>query len=297
MSSKRSQDSKTNLGKNWQDWVSRSLLQGTKPIAIYNTMRKDGFSLNQIEAALGQRHPLIELDGFGRDKSERIVDYKAVSNCALTKIDRPEIRQIQTRKAQVYVWRDFLSPEECLSLIELTDSHLIDSEITGLQAQRDAGFRTSRTCFLDELDNPMVTVLSEKISNAMGLSLDWSEPNQAQKYEIDQEFKAHTDYFTPGGIQSVDEIRARGQRTWTFMIYLNDVEAGGATRFKKLEKTFKPVAGQALIWNSLTPEGDVNPWTVHHGMKVRKGHKYVITKWFRDKGNGPMTTPDHESTT
>lgn len=67
------------------------------------------------------------------------------------------------------------------------------------------------------------------------------------------------------------------------MIYLNEVVAGGATRFKTVGKTFQPEAGKLLCWNNRRPDGSVNPNTLHHGMKVRKGVKYVITKWYREK--------------
>ena len=30
------------------------------------------------------------------------------------------------------------------------------------------------------------------------------------------------------------------------------------------------------------PDGTLNPATLHHGMKVRSGVKYVITKWYRE---------------
>jgi prolyl 4-hydroxylase len=29
------------------------------------------------------------------------------------------------------------------------------------------------------------------------------------------------------------------------------------------------------------PDGAPNPATLHQGMKVRRGTKYVLTKWFR----------------
>ncbi|HEX7694798.1 MAG TPA: oxygenase, partial [Sphingomonas sp.] len=31
------------------------------------------------------------------------------------------------------------------------------------------------------------------------------------------------------------------------------------------------------------PDGSPNPSTIHQGMKVRAGTKYVITKWFRER--------------
>jgi prolyl 4-hydroxylase len=106
---------------------------------------------------------------------------------------------------------------------------------------------------------------------------------QGQRYAGGQEFKPHTDYFTPGGRDFDKFCTLSGNRTWTFMIYLNEVTAGGATRFKVLDKTFQPEAGKLLCWNNRLADGNVNPATLHHGMKVRKGVKYVITKWYREK--------------
>jgi prolyl 4-hydroxylase len=67
------------------------------------------------------------------------------------------------------------------------------------------------------------------------------------------------------------------------MIYLNEPEEGGATRFKTIGKTVQPETGKLLTWNNLLPDGRQNPATLHQGMKVRRGVKYVLTKWFRQR--------------
>ena len=67
------------------------------------------------------------------------------------------------------------------------------------------------------------------------------------------------------------------------MIYLNEPEAGGATRFKVVKKSFQPETGKLVCWNNRRPDQSINPNTMHHGMKVRKGTKYVITKWYRER--------------
>ena len=72
-----------------------------------------------------------------------------------------------------------------------------------------------------------------------------------------------------------------GQRTWTAMVYLNDVESGGETRFKFLNKSFKPKRGQLLLWNNLYKNGIPNFKTLHEALPPISGDKYVITKWFR----------------
>ncbi|MEC9150909.1 MAG: oxygenase, partial [Pseudomonadota bacterium] len=44
-----------------------------------------------------------------------------------------------------------------------------------------------------------------------------------------------------------------------------------------------PEVGKLLCWNNRRPDQRENPNTIHHGMKVRRGRKYVITKWYREK--------------
>jgi hypothetical protein len=87
----------------------------------------------------------------------------------------------------------------------------------------------------------------------------------------------------PSGVDYQRYCGVAGNRTWTVMIYLNEPEAGGATRFKAIDKIVQPETGKLLAWNNRRPDGSLNPATIHQGMKVRSGVKYVITKWFREK--------------
>ncbi|MEL6530031.1 MAG: 2OG-Fe(II) oxygenase, partial [Pseudomonadota bacterium] len=173
-----------------------------------------------------------------------------------------------------------LPDELCQELIHLIDKDRRPSTIA--DDNGDAYFRTSETCDLSK-DEPGVLHLEKLLHDLNGIDPAHGEPVQGQRYAEGQEFKAHTDYFTPGGAGWEEHCSISGQRTWTFMVYLNSVEAGGATRFKAVGKTFKPEAGKLLCWNNRKPDGSVNPSTLHHGMKVRKGVKYVITKWYREK--------------
>ena len=106
---------------------------------------------------------------------------------------------------------------------------------------------------------------------------------QGQRYAVGQEFKQHTDYFEPAGVDYERYCGVAGNRTWTVMIYLNEPEAGGATRFKAIDKIVQPETGKLLAWDNRRPDGSLNAATLHHGMKVRSGTKYVITKWFRER--------------
>jgi prolyl 4-hydroxylase len=190
------------------------------------------------------------------------------------------IQRVPTSKAELFQHKHFIPAGLAAELIALIDSGRRPSTIA--DDNGDAYFRTSETCDL-AADLPAVERIEAMITALSGLDPAYGEPLQGQRYAEGQEFKPHTDYFAPGGRDFEKFCSLSGNRTWTFMIYLNDVAAGGATRFKLLDKTFKPETGKLLFWNNRLADGAVNPATLHHGMKVRKGVKYVITKWYRER--------------
>lgn len=193
------------------------------------------------------------------------------------------VQRVPTPKLSLFIRRNFLSAEECRGVIEKIDANRQPSTVTDYNG--DALFRTSETCYFDPAD-PLIREIDERIFAFSRLDLDYGEPMQGQRYAVGQEFKAHTDYFEPTGADYAQHTTVAGQRTWTVMIYLNEPEAGGATRFKAIDKMVQPETGKLLAWNNRRPDGSPNPSTIHHGMKVRAGTKYVITKWFRERPGG-----------
>ncbi|RYD64292.1 MAG: 2OG-Fe(II) oxygenase [Sphingomonadales bacterium] len=180
----------------------------------------------------------------------------------------------------MFIARNFLEPELCQLLMVKIDAERRPSTIA--DANGDYAFRTSETCDLAGTD-PMVMELKRRIIALTGLPPENGEPMQGQRYEVGQEFKAHTDYFEPSGQDYDRYCSVAGQRTWTAMLYCNEVEAGGATRFKAIDKIVQPETGKLIVWNNMRVNGTPNPSTIHHAMKVRAGLKYVITQWFRER--------------
>ncbi len=192
----------------------------------------------------------------------------------------PGMQRVPTARAELFQCRRFVDADLAAELIALIDAGRRPSTIA--DDNGDPAFRTSETCDLAP-HHPPVQRIEALLAALSGIDPAYGEPLQGQRYAEGQEFKAHTDYFTPGGRDFAQYCAASGNRTWTFMIYLNDVAAGGATRFKMLDKTIQPETGKLLCWNNRLADGAVNPATLHHGMKVRKGVKYVITKWYRER--------------
>ncbi|MBA2771166.1 MAG: 2OG-Fe(II) oxygenase [Sphingomonas sp.] len=193
----------------------------------------------------------------------------------------PGVQRVPNRLLDLFIVKHFLDEATCAALIERIDASRRPSDIVddiGI-----ANFRTSETCDLDSTD-PVAAEVDRRIAGLLGLSLDAGEPLQGQRYAPGQEFKPHTDTFNPGGYDYLVHTAQGGQRTWTTMIYLNEPEDGGATRFKTIGKTVQPHTGKLLAWNNLLPDGRPNSATLHQGMKVRRGTKYILTKWFRERG-------------
>lgn len=193
---------------------------------------------------------------------------------------QPGVQRTPSPKLTLFQQRGFLDAAACADLIALIDRERRPSTVSDYNG--DDAFRTSETCDLDA-DIPIVAALERRILAFIGLDPAHGEPIQGQRYALGQEFKAHTDYFEPDGIDFHQFTSVAGNRTWTAMIYLNEPDAGGATRFKTIDKIVQPETGKLLCWNNLRPDGSPNPSTIHQGMKVRAGTKYVITKWFRER--------------
>ena len=182
-------------------------------------------------------------------------------------------------KADLFIVRNFLPADLCAELVALIDRDNRPSTIADDQGIAD--FRTSKTCDLDPA-SALARTLDARIAGMLGIDSALGEPIQGQKYDVGDEFRDHTDYFEPGGADYAAHCAETGQRIWTAMVYLNKPEAGGATRFRKLDKIIQSEVGKLVAWADVDRSGAPNAWTLHCGMKVRRGVKYVITKWYRE---------------
>lgn len=182
----------------------------------------------------------------------------------------------------IFTIPNFLTDEECDYLCEYIENNNTRSTVAGLGDAKSVynEGRTSSTSTLVDSD-PIVNTVNNKMYDELGIEAAYSETTQGQIYQPGQYFNHHNDYFE--GDAFINHCLASGQRTWTFMIYLNDVEEGGETEFRNINTKIKPVKGTAVIWKNSDGAGTENPASHHSGTHVIKGKKMVITKWFRER--------------
>ena len=199
-----------------------------------------------------------------------------------------EVRLETHGKAEIYIIEDFLTDAECNALIPVIKSETRKGGVTNA-ANTDDDYRTAQVH--DFQGTPWV---QQDIAKHMGIHTNYCEPLQGQVYGVGQEFKEHSDYFDATRREEYNHFARQqgGQRTWTFMVYLTDVEKGGETEFQHLSLSIKPVKGMALVWNNLYTDGSNNPDTRHSSKPVIEGEKVIITQWFRTHIWERATTPE-----
>jgi prolyl 4-hydroxylase len=185
------------------------------------------------------------------------------------------------KNLEIFTIEDFLTDEECDHLCNLIERSNVRSTVSGTGYTQSvvSDFRTSSTATLNNGD-PIVDNVDKRIAKELGVPQENGESFQGQLYEIGQQFKHHHDYFS--GDSYNNHCLFSGQRTYTCMIYLNDVEEGGETDFLEINTTFSPKKGMAIIWKNSNGTGTENPASIHAGMPVIKGRKMIITKWYRE---------------
>lgn len=192
----------------------------------------------------------------------------------------PGMFKIPAPSLDIFALRDFLSGAECDALIGMIDAGRQPSTV--LAENPDPSFRTSESCNLDPHD-ATVRAIEAKITKLVGIEPSHGETIQGQRYAVGQEFRPHHDFFFTDQPYWPREEAMGGQRTWTAMIFLNAPEAGGQTYFPTAGVRVTPRRGNILAWNNLDAAGRPNHASLHQGMPVLAGVKYIITKWYRER--------------
>ncbi|ARU56900.1 2OG-Fe(II) oxygenase [Oleiphilus messinensis] len=265
---------------------------------MHQILIDNGFDNRLVTQTLNQYKNNSALDKSSESREDYfqsvVKESQIFHECIESRFILPNAKKIKTDSAELYVVENFLNKEECDAIISRIRSSLRRSTIVET-AEPDQYFRTSKTCDLGELNDEFIKAIDERICRYIGIDESYSEAIQGQYYEVGEEFKAHTDYFEASDPSFRKITEHAGQRSWTFMIYLNETKSGGETDFLKLGKSFKPSQGTAVIWNNLDCYGKPNINTMHHAKPVLEGYKAIITKWFRTKGKGaPALKTDNE---
>ena len=272
---------KNEFDDSWNNWIDENIDLGHDKEGLFKILLLHGYSYDAIRQRL-KFTPTVSLDKL-ENPYENNLNYP--STASLYKFKKADFLKVSPDKKQIFNHKkleitsieDFITHEECDYLIKKIKHKSRPSELSSYES--DNKFRTSRTCDLGLLNDPIVRKIDMHICSSLFSETVPSEPIQGQYYGVGQEFKLHTDFFEEHELESLGNYH--NQRTYTVMIYLNDVISGGETEFPSVGKVFQPKKGMALVWCSLNDDGSCNSFSCHQAFPVQKGFKAIITKWFR----------------
>lgn len=175
--------------------------------------------------------------------------------------------------------RDFATPAECQALREAATARLERSVAFTGNTFSPTNFRISTVAWMTE-EVEMVKRINTRIRQWTNLNLDTAELLQVSNYGIGGHYEPHVDFH------GESRKSADGDRLATFMLYLSEVAAGGATAFPRLGARSFPKMGDAAFWiNLLGDDAQGNGDTLHGACPVLSGSKWVANKWIHEQGN------------
>lgn len=146
---------------------------------------------------------------------------------------------------------------------------------------RQVDYRSNSGAGFSLIESDLILqMINGRIADAIRIPLSHQEPTNVLHYQPGEEYRPHFDFITPSE-QHARELQTTGQRSTTFLIYLNDDFEGGETEFPRLDWRFKGKAGDALMFWNLTPTGEPDPSTQHAGLAPTRGEKWLFSKWVR----------------
>lgn len=183
---------------------------------------------------------------------------------------------------RVALVEDALSTDECRLLIahsqpRLRRSRAVDPA-TGLPLE--VALRTSSDTSFDPLSEDVALRLVQlRMAAVAGRPLAHAEQLTVLRYLPGEEYRPHRDYLPPGSRER-DHPEA-GNRIRTICVYLNTVDAGGATAFPHAGLHVAPKPGRAIVFDNLHADGRPDPNSLHAGTPVQAGEKWLATLWIR----------------
>jgi hypothetical protein len=174
---------------------------------------------------------------------------------------------------------------DCRHLVELGRPRLKPSAVVDpvSGAITHNTYRTSSSTELQPFqEDPWAIWLQRRLCRFHALPLAHAEPLSLLHYAPGQQYKPHRDYLPPSTLQTPGGVRA-GQRRFTAFVYLSDVEDGGATDFPLVGVRIAPKLGRAVLFHNVTDQGFPDDRTLHAGLPVVAGDKWLATLWLRER--------------
>lgn len=193
----------------------------------------------------------------------------------------PEVLRWSPR---IFRFPGLLTDEECHHLITAARPFLRRAMVLNRgsgERVHDPARRSMNARLADPLRDIVVCNVEARLARCALLPVENAEPVSILCYRPGDEYRPHADYYDPTRPGSSAGLAQGGQRVATFLAYLNDVNAGGATAFPLIDLEVSPVRGAGLLFFNCLADGSPDRLTLHAGLPVEDGEKWLLSRWIR----------------
>ncbi|KAA0711024.1 Prolyl 4-hydroxylase subunit alpha-1 [Triplophysa tibetana] len=182
-------------------------------------------------------------------------------------------------------YHDIISESEIETVKEIAKPKLrratISNPITGVL--ETAPYRISKSAWLSAYEHSTIERINQRIEVVTGLEMDTAEELQVANYGVGGQYEPHFDFGRKDEPDAFKEL-GTGNRIATWLFYMSDVSAGGATVFTDVGAAVWPKKGTAVFWYNLFASGEGDYSTRHAACPVLVGNKWVSNKWIHERG-------------
>lgn len=194
-------------------------------------------------------------------------------------------KQVHNQDPMVYTIDNFISNDECDHFISESKPHMKQALVSSNNDGYVSKGRSGTNHWIPHNKDNITLSVGNRIANYIGVPLNVAEQYQVIHYSVSEEYQMHYDSWEHDGSEKSRRcMKWGGQRLYTALVYLNDVEEGGSTRLDKLKIDIQPKKGRLLFFENVHKgTNKKHEMSQHAGMPVLKGEKWAFNLWFREK--------------
>ncbi|KAL2101730.1 hypothetical protein ACEWY4_003491 [Coilia grayii] len=139
-------------------------------------------------------------------------------------------------------FHDIISEEEIAKVKQLAKPRLSRATVHNPETGEltTAPYRVSKSAWLTEFEHPVVDRINQRIEDLTGLEISTAEELQVANYGVGGQYEPHYDFGRKDEPDAFEEL-GTGNRIATWLFYMSDVAAGGATVFTEVGAAVKPL--------------------------------------------------------
>jgi len=184
-------------------------------------------------------------------------------------------------KENTLLIKKFLTKKECKGIIEKYAVNLPKMSVLG--SDNKDNFRVAEGTWIPkDSNNTVIEKFKNKVAEITGLPEEHQELPHLVRYVVGGEYKPHQDFFWPGTNYYDSSMKEGGNRAFSCLLYLNDDFEGGQTDFPTWKLTVIPQTGSIISWRNMKENGELEKDSLHAGLPVTKGVKYILIVWVRE---------------